>query len=294
MSNPNTLPIYKCHKCDSFLSIHPSQSDSIRRQQNKHNTPSPVLPTSTAIAKQKQQQMQCVYVDCAIRSNNLFECTLCSQLSVCRTCDMALCASCRSSLKVLQCAYCHSFICSQQCYAVLLQRYFQSMHTQHGISVDAHQSMHFFRKLLLAPHLHAAISNICEDNLPFHVCENCKIQNCGCIDWLCCVNCRKYYCVDCEHIVLKKCELEDCQCYTCCHKEQWNRNCDCCNRFGNCQLIFCTKGHCNRHIIINREIGFGEIDSDTKIDNHTEDNEQANENDNDNDSDIKLTAQEKV
>ena len=32
---------------------------------------------------------------------------------------------------------------------------------------------------------------------PFHECQGCKKYNCGCTEWVCCVNCRKYYCEQC-------------------------------------------------------------------------------------------------
>lgn len=35
----------------------------------------------------------------------------------------------------------------------------------------------------------------------------------------------------------------------------WDRNCEYCNEMKECGNIFCTKGHCNRHIIFLNEHG---------------------------------------
>ena len=98
--------------------------------------------------------------------------------------------------------------------------------------------------------------------------------------------------------------MEDCQSRTCCRKKSWDTSCDYCNRLGDCRLIFCTKGHCSRHIIINREIGYNEINHKKhhKHDSDNDDSEQKqqdpskksnkNVNDkNDKDNDVDLTAQ---
>lgn len=246
--NPPALTTQQCHQCHCTLSLDPSQLATIRKQQGT-NVLSSTPCTSTS---PPQPSLQCVYVSCPVRSAQLFACAECSAIAQCRHCLMPLCSACRSELKVLGCAYCPSFVCSQQCYGALLQRYFVALE-QFGVSRTADESMHFFRKLLLAPHLHAALAYLSEDSVPFHVCEGCKRQNCGCVDWVSCVHCRKYYCAQCEGKALTECALEECRCVTCCRGEQWARNCDFCNRFGECGLIFCTKGHCKRHIIIDTQ-----------------------------------------
>lgn len=246
------LPIYKCHKCSSLIRIDSSQIESIKKEEMKEEK---VSSSSSNI----NISLQCLYINCKIRKENKLECLNCSKLSLCRNCNMPLCKLCRQELKVLECNYCDSFICSQQCYTLLLKKYFNFLSETAGLSINAHESMHFFRKLLLPPHLHSALGNIKDNDLPFHVCDNCKVQNCGCIDWISCINCRKYYCIDCEDKILTKCKLQDCQSRTCCHKKQWDISCDYCNKLGDCKLIFCTKGHCSRHIIINREISYNEI-----------------------------------
>ena len=202
--SPSSLPIYKCHKCSTLLHIHPSQIESIKKQQqsnakNSNNVNKPIIINNNKNNKniRIEMSMQCVYVNCSIRSQNLFECLNCSQLSLCRNCNMSLCKICCRELKVLECNYCNAFICSQQCYSSLLKKYFTFLENNYGLNPHAHESMHFFRKLLLPPHLHSAIGNVKDQDLPFHVCESCKVQNCGCIDWISCVNCRKYYCIDC-------------------------------------------------------------------------------------------------
>mmetsp|Transcript_45437 Transcript_45437/g.75442 ORF Transcript_45437/g.75442 Transcript_45437/m.75442 type:complete len:306 (-) Transcript_45437:79-996(-) len=281
--------VYKCHKCSSALRLHPDQVDSILKQQQQQQQQQKQPDTSNSNlqaqaqsqdAKAEPQQpssagipstaniadtavdtdavdvpstMQCVYVKCPTRSHLLLECYECSDLSLCRNCCMPLCHVCRPDLKVLQCGYCNAFICSQQCYSSLLEKYFECLQC-YGLSTKSHQSMHFLRKLLLAPHLHAALAHISDDDLPFHICEGCKVQNCGCVDWLACVNCRKYYCGDCEETALQKCKLEQCRSRTCCHKQEWDHACQYCNQLKRCQLIFCTQGHCDRHIIINQEM----------------------------------------
>ena len=190
------LPIYKCHKCSSLIRIHPSQIDSIKKQETDSSSQSQEKEENE-LSLNAKISLQCVYINCLIRKENKFECINCSKLSLCRNCEMPLCKLCCHELKVLECNYCDSFICSQQCYTSLLKKYFNFLSENVGLSVNAHESMHFFRKLLLPPHLHSALANIKDNDLPFHVCENCKVQNCGCIDWISCVNCRKYYCVDC-------------------------------------------------------------------------------------------------
>merc|ERR1712154_447433 len=127
---------------------------------------------------------------------------------------------------------------------------------QFGLSIRSHPTMHRLRKLLLPPHLYAAIGSLPDECLPFHICEGCKIQNCGCVNWIACANCRGYYCGQCEEKRLLKCALEECRSYTCCRQREWNRNCANCLRMGECGNIFCTKGHCNRHIILPNEHGF--------------------------------------
>jgi len=37
---------------------------------------------------------------------------------------------------------------------------------------------------------------------------------------------------------------------SCCESIDWKRNCVYCNTLGECNLVFCTKGHCNHHIIL--------------------------------------------
>lgn len=293
-----TLPanlklIHQCHKCSNLLRLHAMQIPSILKQQSLSSQTTHAANDNHDDHKHNNNDssatkvsLQCVYIKCPTRSNKLFECTQCSNMGMCRNCEMPLCEVCRQSLKVLQCNYCKSFICSQQCYTSLLQKYFQYLE-HFGLSIHAHESMHFFRKLLLAPHLGASLQRIPPENIPFHICESCKVQNCGCVDWLSCVNCRKYYCVDCEDKMLTKCALEDCQSRTCCKQRQWNRACEYCNRMKNCRLIFCTKGHCDRHIIVNREVGYHDMRKDEQDEqDETEQVEATNDNDNANDIDV--------
>eukprot|EP00484_Ammonia_sp_Unknown_P018159 CAMPEP_0197030064 /NCGR_PEP_ID=MMETSP1384-20130603/9371_1 /TAXON_ID=29189 /ORGANISM="Ammonia sp." /LENGTH=61 /DNA_ID=CAMNT_0042459343 /DNA_START=1004 /DNA_END=1189 /DNA_ORIENTATION=+ len=52
----------------------------------------------------------------------------------------------------------------------------------------------------------------------------------------------------------------------------------------NCRLIFCTKGHCDRHIIVNREVGYHDMRKDEQDEqDETEQVEATNDNDNAND-----------
>ena len=179
-SPPST---YKCHKCNIPISLH---SISIQQKQSiEHQLTTDIIP---------EMAVQCVYARCP--NKNVLQCLKCSELSMCRHCNMALCKECCSALQVLECTYCESIICSQQCYSRLLSKYFQFL-ANFGLSPHAHQSMHYLRKLLLPPHLFANLRNIPDTHLPFHVCEGCKAQNCGCVNWFNCVNCRKYYCMDC-------------------------------------------------------------------------------------------------
>merc|ERR1712087_306276 len=69
---------------------------------------------------------------------------------------------------------------------------------------------------------------------------------------------------------LLKGALEECGCCTCCRKEEWARNCDFCNRMGECWLIFCTKGHCNRHMIVYSQEMEKEKEGDERDEKHQE------------------------
>jgi len=259
--------IYRCHRCQSLLSIDPVQLQHIEKQQrelrSEHSeseevTPIPSPPSIPPVSA------QCVYVDCPIRSRGLFECKECSKLSQCRHCAMPLCQGCAVSLKVLRCGYCNAFICSQHCYQEIMRKHFEFM--EHvGLSLHSHPTMHRFRKLLLPPHLYANIGGVPDECLPFSACEGCKLQNCGCNDWTSCANCRRYYCSDCEETRMQKCALEECRSRTCCRQKEWSRNCELCMQMGrDCGNIFCTKGHCTRHVILQSEHGFDFVEAAAK------------------------------
>jgi len=117
------------------------------------------------------------------------------------------------------------------------------------------QSLHF-QFQVLGDHVFSEEDYV--DQLCFRSCAACGIHNCGCKPWVCCRDCQKFYCSDCRSQSVQKCGLEECECFTCCCKQQWNRNCFHCNlkQSGNkgnnaesCGLLFCTRGHCTSHII---------------------------------------------
>ncbi|ETO30673.1 hypothetical protein RFI_06447 [Reticulomyxa filosa] len=170
----------------------------------------------------------------------------------CRNCHIVLCQDCCKSLKVLQCAYCNNdFICSRLCYTQLSNKdknnklkhlmphlQFQSLQYQFQVLEDHNFSEEDY------------IHQLC-----FKTCSGCAIQNCGCKPWTCCRDCHKFYCSECSIRLLQKCQLEECECFTCCCKQNWNRNCFYCNvkqsqnNHEICGLLFCTRGHCTSHII---------------------------------------------
>jgi len=193
---------------------------------------------------------ECMYEKCKHREKGDQEITLNSR---CRNCGIVLCSGCRQELKVLQCTYCNeSFICSRHCYSQLLNKD-KNHKMKHLMPHLQFQSLEY-QFQVLGDHVFNEEEYI--DQLCFRNCAMCGIHNCGCKHWICCRDCQKFYCPDCRTQSMQKCGLEECECFTCCYKQQWDRNCFHCNlkaskgnKSESCGLLFCTRGHCTNHII---------------------------------------------
>ena len=125
---------------------------------------------------------------------------------------------------------CNAFICSHSCYKKIIFKY-TILLKSNGFDSQEHVSLIQLKKMFMKPFLTGLYETLMlpqaqiyqelvnefdknsdtivnandinwntvdkNDWFPFHECQGCKKYNCGCTEWICCVNCRKYYCQEC-------------------------------------------------------------------------------------------------